>query len=592
MASQETTVLRDHTYRACHRLAMLRALHGDFIINGQEPAISQRGAGANMSVDVGAFKYVLNGTFGEKLTTTNVAIDASDATNPRIDLIYLATGGTITVLKGTAKAVKPTGETTWQKYEEPYPADLSGTAGIVLAEVLVPAGATTIVDAYIRNVVVSEALALYYASEARGDLLARGASVWGRLALGTAGLPLVAGATDPGYAALDKRGMRGAALGEIPTTRALDKDLAGRLHLVYPTDEAIELQAGMECVGDADGNSKPLYFRASSDDDSTIRSATNKTWRVEIEYLDGAGGGSGSITGATAASPCVITSNGHGLENGQYVFISGIVGIYGVNGKLWKVANKAANTFQLEGSTSTGTYSSGGTWYKGCIVAEMTNATPAAVIAPLVVLRNTGIWKTARTTADLTARCNADYSGQGNADLKLSGDISGLDLYIRAVRLYNPTTKAQITWTAGGVLQSPISPALMSQDAAGGLAYTSHMYASDVNITSTNYVEVDSTNLALSFESRGGVVLIGVGLGIKPASALYVDIQVDGNYVGGAPDNELLSDKNTAEHFISFVVPVALSPGPHRISVWACVDSGTSTVVNDVLNYIWAKECF
>lgn len=154
MASQETTVLRDHTYRACHRLAMLRALHGDFIINGQEPAISQRGAGANMSVDVGAFKYVLNGTFGEKLTTTNVAIDASDATNPRIDLIYLATGGTITVLKGTAKAVKPTGETTWQKYEEPYPADLSGTDGIVLAEVLVPAGATSIVDTYIRNIAV------------------------------------------------------------------------------------------------------------------------------------------------------------------------------------------------------------------------------------------------------------------------------------------------------------------------------------------------------------------------------------------------------------------------------------------------------
>jgi len=161
---------------------MLRALHGDFIINGQEPAISQRGAGANMSVDVGAFKYVLNGTFGEKLTTTNVAIDASDATNPRIDLIYLATGGTITVLKGTAKAVKPTGEPTWQKYEEPYPADLSGTDGIVLAEVLVPAGATTIVDAYIRNVVVSEALALYYASEVRGDLLYRNATTWARLA--------------------------------------------------------------------------------------------------------------------------------------------------------------------------------------------------------------------------------------------------------------------------------------------------------------------------------------------------------------------------------------------------------------------------
>lgn len=182
MASQETTVLRDHTYRACHRLALLRALDGDYIINGQEPAMSQCGAGANMSVDVGAFKYLLAGVFGEKTSTTNVVIDAADATNPRIDLIYLATGGTITVLKGTAKAIKPLNESTWQKYEEPYPADLLGTAGIVLAEVLVPAGATTIVDAYIRNIVVSEALALYYASEARGDLLYRNATAWARLA--------------------------------------------------------------------------------------------------------------------------------------------------------------------------------------------------------------------------------------------------------------------------------------------------------------------------------------------------------------------------------------------------------------------------
>lgn len=182
MGSQKTTVLRDHTYRACHRLALLRALDGDYIINGQEPAVSQRGAGANMSVDVGAFKYLLAGVFGEKTSTTNVVIDAADATNPRIDLIYLATGGTITVSKGTAKAVKPTGESTWQKYEEPYPADLSGTSGIILAEVLVPAGATTIVDAYIRNVVVTEALALYYASEARGDLIYRNATTWARLA--------------------------------------------------------------------------------------------------------------------------------------------------------------------------------------------------------------------------------------------------------------------------------------------------------------------------------------------------------------------------------------------------------------------------
>lgn len=150
MTSMIDTLLRDHTFRAVHLVAILRALIGYYVIPGQEPAITQRGAGANMSVDVGAFKYVEAGVFGEKTTTTNVVIEASDATKPRIDLIYIASG-TISVLKGTAATVKPSGETTWQKYEEPYPADFKAVAGVLLAEVVVPAAATTITNSEIRN---------------------------------------------------------------------------------------------------------------------------------------------------------------------------------------------------------------------------------------------------------------------------------------------------------------------------------------------------------------------------------------------------------------------------------------------------------
>lgn len=151
MTSMRTTVLRDHTFRAIHLVALLDALNGWYVIPGQEPTIIQRGAGANMSVDVGAFKYVLAGVFGEKLSTTNVVIGAADETNPRIDLLYVAANGTLSILPGTARAVKPVGESVWQKYEEPYPADFSGTAGLVLAEIVVPAGVTSVVNAYIRN---------------------------------------------------------------------------------------------------------------------------------------------------------------------------------------------------------------------------------------------------------------------------------------------------------------------------------------------------------------------------------------------------------------------------------------------------------
>jgi hypothetical protein len=151
MASMRTTLLRDHTLRAAHMVAILDALNGYYVIPGQEPSIIQRGAGANMSVDCGAFKYVLAGVFGEKTTTTNVVVTAAHATLPRIDLLYVAANGTLTVLAGTEKAVNPVGEMTWQKYEEPYPADFSAISGLILAEIVVPAAVTSIINAYIRN---------------------------------------------------------------------------------------------------------------------------------------------------------------------------------------------------------------------------------------------------------------------------------------------------------------------------------------------------------------------------------------------------------------------------------------------------------
>lgn len=74
-----------------------------------------------------------------------------------------------------------------------------------------------------------------------------------------------------------------------------------------------------------------------------------------------------TITGATNANPVVITSTAHGLSNGDTVRITDIVGMTELNGNSYKVANVAANTFELTNSngtningTSYGTYVSGG----------------------------------------------------------------------------------------------------------------------------------------------------------------------------------------------------------------------------------------
>ncbi len=76
-----------------------------------------------------------------------------------------------------------------------------------------------------------------------------------------------------------------------------------------------------------------------------------------------ASGTAKTITGITKANPAVVTSNGHGFVNGDRVYISGVSGMTQVNGKVYTVAGKTTNSFQLQ-STNSGSYnsfSSGGT---------------------------------------------------------------------------------------------------------------------------------------------------------------------------------------------------------------------------------------
>lgn len=73
---------------------------------------------------------------------------------------------------------------------------------------------------------------------------------------------------------------------------------------------------------------------------------------------------SGSITGATQANPCVITSAAHGLVAGQRVFLASLGGMTQLNNRSFVVANPTTNTFELSGENSTSytAYTSGGTW--------------------------------------------------------------------------------------------------------------------------------------------------------------------------------------------------------------------------------------
>lgn len=92
----------------------------------------------------------------------------------------------------------------------------------------------------------------------------------------------------------------------------------------------------------------------------TIRTSTaitNITWKS---------GTARTITGITRANPAVVTSNSHGLSNGDVIFITGVNGMTQINDQYYTVASVTTNTFVLSGidsrsSNGYSSYSSGGT---------------------------------------------------------------------------------------------------------------------------------------------------------------------------------------------------------------------------------------
>lgn len=78
-----------------------------------------------------------------------------------------------------------------------------------------------------------------------------------------------------------------------------------------------------------------------------------------------------TITGATAASPGVVTAVAHGYSNGDIVYIDGVVGMVQLNGRAFVVASVTTDTFELKGADTSAytAYASGGSAYKATMTA-------------------------------------------------------------------------------------------------------------------------------------------------------------------------------------------------------------------------------
>ena len=85
-----------------------------------------------------------------------------------------------------------------------------------------------------------------------------------------------------------------------------------------------------------------------------------KVWSNVQIAIQSAIAGTKTITGITKANPGVVTSTAHGYANGDYVTLT-IQGMWQLDQVVCRVANVAANTFELEGidTTAYDTFTSG-----------------------------------------------------------------------------------------------------------------------------------------------------------------------------------------------------------------------------------------
>lgn len=116
---------------------------------------------------------------------------------------------------------------------------------------------------------------------------------------------------------------------------------------------------GVTALGLEIKESDPSFFRKRAILDSNHYQFTLPSDCMTVEQVWDLTASAKAITGATAATPIVVTSAAHGFSDDDLVIVTGIVGNTTAN-NLWQVDNVATNTFELKDSVGTVAWSSDG----------------------------------------------------------------------------------------------------------------------------------------------------------------------------------------------------------------------------------------
>ena len=186
-----------------------------------------------------------------------------------------------------------------------------------------------------------------------------------------------------------------------------------------------------------------------------------------------------SITSSTDATPIVITKNSHGYVNGDIVQIVGHTTNTNANG-IWKVANKATNTFELEDSTATGGGAGGAT---GTIQKINSKVVQLATAQTKTLTRCEKNW-TANGTGDATVSLvtYATFAKEGGNSMKMVLDASQQANIMQA---YFPTGTLDLSayqkisfWVSAVYIYKDLSFKIkLCSDALGGITLTGVVFS-------------------------------------------------------------------------------------------------------------------
>lgn len=157
-----------------------------------------------------------------------------------------------------------------------------------------------------------------------------------------------------------------------------------------------------------------------------------------------------AISAITKANPAVVTSNSHGLNDGDRVFISGVVGMTEVNNREFTVAGKTTNTFQLSGVNSSAftTYGSAGTVGK---IVEITTTYTTSQLSSINFAQSADVLFLAHQSHDPAKLTRTSHTSWTLTDIDFT-DGPYIDENITTTTLFASANTGSVTITASASL--------------------------------------------------------------------------------------------------------------------------------------------